>query len=102
MISSKKFQNVYNSFYTEFKNFIWPMDTVKKLAELEQEIYKAFPDTMRIQVLLSKLELDIKQYLELDSDTEDLFNELNDLKEIISEDSDIYYTLDTRIQGAMK
>lgn len=49
MILSTSLQNAYVDMYKEVRNYIWGIDVVEKLAELELSVYQALPDITDIK-----------------------------------------------------
>lgn len=60
MISATQFQNAYNDFYAELYRFIWEIQTVEKIADLEVSIYQVFPRIDEIERCYKALVQDIK------------------------------------------
>lgn len=44
MVTATSLQTTYNKFFTEFRNYIWNFSIIESLADLEIEVYQAFPD----------------------------------------------------------
>jgi hypothetical protein len=59
-ISSQDFRNIYEKFYNLMRNYLWPYQTLKELANLETDIYAAFIDFNQLEADFSKLRSSIK------------------------------------------
>ena len=81
MISSAELQNAYNNFYKEMRKYIWDLDVVEILADLEVTVYDAFVDREKLASVLSNIEREIRDYFEDDEDLENAFTELRELSE---------------------
>ena len=90
-ISSQDFRNVYEKLYAEIRNYLWSYDTLKDLAQLEQDIYSAFIDRESLERDFYKLKSSIKEVLDED---ELLKKQMDALEELIElEDSQLYARL---------
>ena len=81
MISSTEFQSAYNWFYEEMRKYIWDLDVVEILAELEVTAYDAFVDREKLLRVLTALEREIREFFEDDQDLKDSFDGLMELAE---------------------
>lgn len=91
MISAKKLQNQYNSLYIQIRKYLWPFETVQLLADLEEAIYKKFPDLNQISSILDKLRLRITSEFE---DDEELKSEFDRLHDLVQSDDTVFSKLD--------
>lgn len=96
MISSKKIQGAYNNLYACLRNYIWPINAVEDIADLEISVYQTFPDVDRIKRNFSKLEYNSKP---LYKDDEDLAKSADKFRTMLDECDSIYNTLDVRVEG---
>lgn len=55
MVNSTELQVSYNHLYTEMRNYIWSVDTVIALAELEEEVYSAFPNATKLNIKFNEV-----------------------------------------------
>ena len=60
MMSLTDLTRQYVKFYAALRKYIWPYDTVEKLAELEIAIYNRFPDKDEIKSKFESLYRDIQ------------------------------------------
>lgn len=90
MISLQDLKRNYVKFYTEVKNYIWPFDAVKDLAELEVAIFDRFPDMHNVRNLFNRFRSDI--YNEI-YEYEELKEAVDKFQEFIEKDDDIYSQL---------
>lgn len=97
MITAKQLQGSYNKLYEQLRNYIWPYEAVKMIANLEVAIYSTFPIIQDIMTHFNRLSNFCHTYIK---DDEDLNKSLANLSDIISESSSgIYCKLDSRVQG---
>lgn len=90
MVSSQELQNAYNWFYECMREYVWDMDVVEILAELEVGVYDAFPDREKLVKTAERLEREIREFYKDDEDLEKSFTEL---KELIDSDDRLYLPL---------
>ena len=100
MKTSTKLQNKYNSFYEVISKYIWPIEIVTDLAELEIEIYKAFPDENAIETKFNKLAVDVRPLL--DESDKEMFAALKSFENDIQEFESEYFKLETFKEEAAK
>lgn len=87
MISTTQFKLLYNDLYEQMRKYIWDIDVVNALADVEIESYKAFPDIAALRKYVSDLRYLISGY---SVDDEDLFAALDAFDEYYSDDEDMY------------
>ena len=90
MLNSQELQNAYNWFYECMREYVWDMDVVEILAELEVGVYDAFPDKEKLVKTAERLEREIREFYKDDEDLEKSFTEL---KELIDSDDRLYLPL---------
>ena len=90
MLEINDIQSAYNNLYKVLRNYFWPIDTVEKLAELEIECYKSFPDISALRSLFEKLFLDIR---ECAAENEELSKQCDKFREIVQSSDSIYNKL---------
>lgn len=73
VITSQDLQNAYLKFYPFMMKFLWDINTVMHLANLEISIYKRFVDIEEVKRNLNLLELDIRDTYK-DSDLPELID----------------------------
>lgn len=79
MINIETLRTAYNKFYKSLSNYLLDFETVANIAELEIEVYKAFPDKKQAIRYLSKVFVDIKEKLKDDERLNETYNTLKDL-----------------------
>lgn len=79
MVSSSELQISYNHLYSEMRNYIWNVDTVISLAELEQEVYTTFPDTSKLKVKFEEVRKATALQCKEDEDLKSSIEEFADL-----------------------
>lgn len=94
MITSKQIQNHYNKLYSCLRNYIWPIQAVSDIADLEVEVYRSFPDKDKLDSVFSK----IKNHCRDIEDDEDLKQELEGFGDILNKATNIYSKLDKRVE----
>lgn len=99
MISSKELQNEYVKMYEKIREYIWPFETVKRLADLEVSVYTTFPSPEQIKKDFNTLYLDIR----------DMFDDDDELKEVVEDfkktietlESETFYSKLNQVQEAV-
>lgn len=81
-ISSQDFRNIYEKFYAQLRNYLWPYKTLKELADVEVDIYSAFIDIDKLQNDLNKLYTSIKDVFKDDPNLEKSYNLLFELANV--------------------
>lgn len=94
-INSQDIQNVYMKFYTFMMQYLWNLDVVKNLANLEISIFQRFPDKEEMEKHLNALELQIKDTMkdEENPENKDFLESFETLKEYIQEYTDNGYEI---------
>lgn len=92
MISSTIFMNAYEKFYSEMRNYLWDVQTLEKLADVQIETYKAFIDVDKLEHELSILYNRISSAIEDDEYLKEAYENLKSCIED-SKDSTAYYNL---------
>lgn len=98
MITAKKIQNEYVGLYACLRNYIWPIQAVSDIADLELECYRAFPNTEKVKSLLESVKCHCKDIEE----DEELAESINSFTDILNNCTDIYSKLDKRVEGSNK
>ena len=91
MLSAKKLQNQYIKLYEQFRKYLWPFETVRYIAELEENIYKRFPDINYIRNVLRFLESDMRGELK---DDEELKTEFDKMVDISNSSTEVFAKLE--------
>ena len=92
ILSSQDFRNSYEEFYMNIRNYLWPYDALKALAEVENDIFTAFIDFDLLQRDVDKLYSFIKDTMKEDKRLEKSFNEIYDLIQDSHEDDTKIYS----------
>lgn len=94
-INSQDIQNVYMKFYTLMMQYLWNLDVVKNLANLEISIFQRFPDKEKMENNLNALEIQIKDTMkdEENPGSKDFLESFETLKEYIQEYTDNGYEI---------
>ena len=100
MISSKDIQNKYVNLYRQLRYYIWDIDFVEDLAELEVAIYDSFPESANMKKLIKKLKHPITEVIKDNDDTE-LEEAFNSLEEAINNSDNLYLEL-YQVQEVLK
>lgn len=85
-LSSQEFRNLYEKFYSRIRNYLWPVETLKVLAEVEANIYSAFIDYSKLGKDLDRLKTHIKDTMEDDKYLDDSYNKIVKLLEEAEQD----------------
>lgn len=88
MICSSELQNAYIKLYDALRQYIWDIQEVRLIADLEVSIYDTFPDLDKIYLNLSKLDRQTKDAQDEDDNLKSCFQDLYDI--LNSEDSELY------------
>lgn len=94
MVSAKEIQNCYVNMYKQIRNYVWDFNTIDLLANLEAEIYSAFPDTSKLKSCFMRFKQCISDALK---DDEELAQSVKHLEDSIDQASSIYCKLE-RVQ----
>lgn len=99
MISSKELQNEYVKMYEKIREYIWPFETVKRLAALEVSVYTTFPSPEQIKKDFNTLYLDIRDMFD---DDDELKEAVEDFKKTIETlESETFYSKLNQVQEAV-
>lgn len=92
LVSSQDFRNLYEKFYNRIRNYLWPLSTLKILADVEVDIYSAFIDYKSLDQHLQKLYPLIKEQIEDDEFLSKAYYELDDMLDEVMKnpDADLY------------
>lgn len=85
-------QAIYNDLYALFRNYIWEFDVIELLADLEVEVYQAFPDVDKLKSKLKKLRQAVSHTAVFDDD-EELEAVFDEFEETLDEVEGIYANL---------
>lgn len=96
MIPAKEIQNKYVRLYTNLRNYIWPIDVITYIADLELAVYKTFPDMYAIRRSFFNIK---QECIHLFKDDEDLQKSIEEFEDLLNNtEEDFYAKLDTRIE----
>jgi len=91
MISSNRLQDCYVNLYICLREYIWDLEVVEIISELEIETYRVFPDTAKIGKWLSKLKREIRS--DGVSNDDKLQDVIDEFESVLSNANDMYATL---------
>lgn len=95
MFSSTELQNMYNRLYVELRKYVWNIDVVESIAELEVACYTAFPSIEEVWKHFNELNRSIKSELDAEDDA-DLLKALEKFRSDLTEGgSDVYVKLNS-------
>lgn len=97
MLNATQLQNSYNKLYEYLREYIWPVNVVEQIADLEVSCYKSFPNLIDVRNYYNKLKSSVFRYVEEDEGMETAFEEF---KDVLESDSTLYAKLNTRLEGA--
>lgn len=94
-INSQDIQNVYMKFYTFMMQYLWNLDVVKNLANLEIAVFQRFPDKEEMEKAVNALEIQIKDTMKDEENPENkgFLESFETLKEYIQEYTDNGYEI---------
>ena len=87
MTPTGEFKLLYNDLYEQMRTYMWDLDVIYALVDVEIESYKAFPDMKVLEKAVSNLRYIISGY---DIDDEELFAALDAYEEYYCETDDLY------------
>lgn len=90
MINFKDIQSAYIELYKQLRRYLWGMDTVETIADLEVSANTTFPDLDQIRKHLSDLKIKISDVIKKD---EDLKSAMDDFEELLSSSNTVYAKL---------
>jgi hypothetical protein len=77
-VSAQIFRNLYIDLYSQLRNYLWDIETVQIIADLEIETHKAFPDVSLISTLTNRLKYYIMSTMSEDEDMKEAFDALQE------------------------
>lgn len=78
MLNSADLQIAYNHLYEELRKYIWDVDTVIDIAELETSVYKAFPTYSEVSCRFTQLVDDTVSCVRESEELRNVFREFQD------------------------
>ncbi len=99
MTATSEYMLLYNDLYVKMRRYIWDIDVIEALADVEIECYKKFPDLRELENKVSNL-----RYLvsETDVDDEELFEAFDAFNDYYGEQDDLYSKIETFREVAVK
>lgn len=91
VVSSQDFRNVYQKLYQDVRRYLWPIDTLEKLSDIECNIYSAFPNVAKLKEDFASFKKDTTDVLQDDPYFSDNMNKMQKL--IDSNDAGCYFRL---------
>ena len=98
MVSTTEYRLLYNDLYEQMRKYIWDIDVVYALAEVEIESYKTFPDINELRNKVDDLKYLISGY---DLDDDDLMKALDAYEDYYDEQDKLFYEI-TRFEGVIQ
>lgn len=95
MLSAKQIQNSYIKLYKQLREYIWPYEVVKDIANLEISCFQTFPSLDDIKLNLSKLKQKCLRYLDIDDD-QLVLEEFDDMSELLDSEDTLFAKIQTR------
>jgi len=89
MISAQIFRNLYVDLYKELRKYLWDIDAVTLIVDLETETHKAFPDVIQLNSILGRLK---RQTISTSLEDEELSDAFDSFEEALK-DVDDFVTL---------
>lgn len=90
MISARILQNSYQNMYEEVRRYVWDIDTVEVLAELEISIFSAFPNMAKVKKFAHKFESLAHEAMKKDKE---LSKAVTKLIELVDSESITYHNI---------
>lgn len=90
MIASNEIQQAYCKLYQAMREYLWDVDTLEDLADVEVITFDSFIDKDKLKLALSQLNRDISATIREDEDLESAYN---NFKEIVDTDEPQYVEL---------
>lgn len=87
MTSTGEFKLLYNDLYEQMRKYMWDIDVIYALVDVEIESYKAFPDMAALEKAVTNLRYILSGY---DLDDEDLFAALDAYEESYCDSDSLY------------
>ena len=94
MTSTSEYQILYNDLYEAMRRYIWDLDVVVALADVEIECYKRFPDIKSLKDKISSLRYLISGYT-LNDGSEELFEALDAFDDYYEDQDNLYAKVET-------
>ena len=89
-VTAKHMQSAYNRLYAGLRNYLWPVESVCDIADLEESVYRAFPNRDSVQSALDAVKKDCKDVVEKDKK---LCACLNHMQTAIDDSDSVYVKL---------
>lgn len=93
MTNSKTIQQQYVDLYKQLRKYIWPYRVVESIANLEEAVYKAFPNILEIRNLFRILVMDIRDTAR-EEEEDDFQKAIDKFQELIDSSETVYTKLD--------
>ena len=76
-------QKAYNKMYSEFRNYLWDMDTIVMLGDIELEAYNLFIDLDKLKGLLKRMKSQVNGAKSKPDDFKDLLEKIEEFIEVV-------------------
>jgi len=92
MLSCDDYRTAYQALYAAMRNYVWGVDVVEALANLEVAVYDAFVDVETTKKYFDRVDRAIRS-LDVDKDDEELSAALDDFSDLLEEQAEQYHPL---------
>lgn len=92
MISSAELQYEYTKLYALLREYLWPIDIIEVISDLEVACYTAFPDMNKVKSAFGKLR---KATKEIEKEDEDLKKRLESFQTLLDGADGVYCKLNS-------
>lgn len=83
--SNIEIQEIYNNLYRCMRSYLWNVRVVNLLIDIQDEVYKAFPDVQKLRRMIQKLKAEVKPTIIYNKD--DLLQKCIDAFDEITDDT---------------
>lgn len=83
--SNIEIQETYNNLYRCMRSYLWNVRVVNLLIDIQDEVYKAFPDVQKLKRMIQKLKAEVKPTIIYNED--DLLQKCLDAFDEITDDT---------------
>jgi len=84
-VTSNRFQEQYIELYKVLRRYLWDIETVKMIADLELSVYRKLPNIQDIKITLHRLKRKLLQNINSSPDLNKVFLSFDSLLEESSE-----------------
>lgn len=91
MISSAELQYQYNKLYEMLRQYLWPIDVIEVIADLETACYTAFPDLANVRRQFDKIRKATRDL----SEDEELKKRIDEFQKLLDSGDNLYMKIDS-------